>query len=191
MNWQPKQDIVGQKMPRKSKEQERFYISNIRKLISIEHSMPLREMQHQLEQNGIHLHVDYINRLREKILRERTHRADRKILSSSLAAFEDILTETTKIAWQIALSNQSTRKERIAALKEIREAQKDIFDKLFDSGVFDRKLGVVEHQPRAAITIEQKAQLIETMISWGIIKPLEDHERLNSPQPADSDYRPG
>jgi len=178
-------------MPHKSKEQERFYISNIRKLISIEHSMPLREMQHQLEQNGIHLHIDYINRLREKILRERTHRADRKLLSSSLAAFEDILTETTKIAWQIALSNQSTRKERIAALKEIRESQKDIFDKLFDSGVFDRKLGVVEHQPKLALTIEQKAQLIETMIRWGIIKNNENHERLINPRPTDADQNRG
>ena len=178
-------------MPRKSKEQERFYIANIRKLIAIEHSMPLREMQHQLEQNGLHLDIDYINRLRDKILRERTHRADRKVLSSSLAAFEDILTETTKIAWQIALSNQSTRKERIAALKEIREAQKDIFDKLFDSGVFDRKLGVVEHQPKAALTLEQKAQLIETMISWGIIKPIENNERSNNPQLTDPNHNRG
>lgn len=165
-------------MPRKSKEQEKFYIANIRKLMSIEHHMSLREMQHQLEQNGIRLHIDYINRLREKILRERAQRADRQLLSYSLAVFEDVLTETTKIAWQIALSNQSTRKERIAALKEIRESHKDIFDKLFDSGVFDRKIGVVEHAPKASLTIEQKAQLIETMIRWGIIRPNEENGQL-------------
>ncbi len=149
--------------------------------------MPLREMQHQLEQNGIRLDMDYINRLRDKILRERAQRADRQILSSSLAAFEDVLTETTKIAWQIALSNQSTRKERIAALKEIRESHNDLFDKLFDSGVFDRKLGVIEHQPKAPITLEQRAQLIETMIRWGIIKPAEEHGQLQSPQHANTD----
>lgn len=177
-------------MPRKTQEQEQFYISNIRKLISVEHSMPLREMQHQLEQNGLRLDMDYINRLRNKILRERTHRADRKILSSALAAFEDVLTETSKIAWQIALSNQSTRKERIAALKEIRESHKDIFDKLFDSGVFDRKLGVVEHQPKLPLNLEQKAQLIETMVRWGIIKSVQEHEQPNQ-QLTDADKGSG
>ncbi len=155
--------------------------------MSIEHGMPLREMQHQLEQNSIRLDIDYIGRLRDKILRERAQRADRQVLSSSLAAFEDVLTETTKIAWQIALSNQSTRKERIAALKEIRESHNDLFDKLFDSGVFDRKLGVVEHRPKLSLTLEQKAQLLETMVRWGIIRPIEEYGQLPNQKHANTD----
>lgn len=170
-----------------SKAQEQFFLQNIRKLLVIQHDMPLREMQHQLEENGIRLHLDYINSIRNKIIRERARRAEQKALSSALAAFEDVLTETTKIAWQIALSNQSTRKERIAALKEIREAHKDLFDKLFDAGVFDRKLGVLEHAPKAALTLEQKAQLIETMIRWGIVQPNEEHGQLTIPQYANTD----
>ena len=174
-------------MPRKSKEQVNLYLANVRKLMSIEHDMPLREMAHQLEQNGIHLDLHYIGHLREKVLRERAHRAERQVLSVSLAAFEDTLNETTKIAWQIALSNQSTRKERLAALKEIREACGDVFEKRFDSGVFERKLGVIEHRPKVALTIEQKAQLLETMVRWGIIRPIEEHEQLPTQKHADTD----
>ena len=174
-------------MPKRSKEQVRNYIANIRKLMVIQHDMPLIEMQHQLAENSIQLDVKYISYLREKILRERSVRADQKSLSSALSAFEDVLSETNKIAWQIALSNQSTRKERIAALKEIREAHKDIFDKLFDSGVFDRKIGVLEHAPKTALTIEQKAQLIATMVRWGIVRPPQDHGQLTTPQNANPD----
>ncbi|MDE2019411.1 MAG: hypothetical protein KGJ13_03620, partial [Patescibacteria group bacterium] len=169
-----------------SKTQEEFFIQNIRRLVVIQHDMSLREMQRQLEENGIHLHVDYINRLRKRIFRERLTRVDRQLLNEELAAFEDTLDETTKMAWQILFSNQATRKERIAAMKEIREARKDLFDKKFDAGVFDRKLGVVEHEPKLPLTMEQRAQLIETMIRWGIIQSTEAHGELKAPKDADA-----
>ena len=168
----------------------RNYISNIRKLMVIQPDMPLIEIQHQLGENGFQLDVKYISSLRDRILRERAMRTDQKTLSSALSAFEDVLMETAKNAWSIALSNLSTRKEKIAALKEIREAHRDVFDKLFDAGVFNRKLGVVEHQPKIALTIEQKAQLIETMVRWGIIKSVEEHEQP-AQQLTDADNRAG
>ena len=162
-------------------------MANIRKLMVIQHDMPLIEIQRQLEENGIRLDIKYISHLRDKILRERAHRADRKALSYALAAFEDVLSETTKIAWQIALSNQSTRKERIAALKEIREAHRDVFEKLFDTGVFDRKLGVVEHKPKLPLNDEQRAKLIEGMVLWGIVK--EEYEQLSNGESPDIDQK--
>jgi len=152
--------------------------------------MPLIEIQRQLGENGLNLNLKYIAFLRDKILRERTVRIDQKTLSSALSAFEDVLTEVAKNAWSIALSNLSTRKEKIAALREVRESHGDMIDKLFDAGVFNRKIGVIEHRPKVALTIEQKAQLLETMIRWGIIKSVQEHEQPNQ-QLTDADKGSG
>ncbi len=154
---------------KKSREQVSLYTANIRKLMVVQHDMPVVEMQKQLEKLGLRLDVHYIARLRDKILGERAKRADRMALNSALAAFQDVLTETTHMAWQIALSPQSTKRERLAALKEIREAHKDVFDKLFDAGVFNRKLGTFEADVRARpLMPEVETEILEAFQRWGV-----------------------
>ncbi len=161
---------------KKSHEQANLYMASIRKLMVVQHDMPTLEMQKQLEKLGIRLHVEYIRRLREKILRERSVRADRMALNTALAAFQDVLGETTHMAWQIALSPQSTKRERLAALKEIREAHKDVFDKLFDAGVFERKLGTIDANVLRAriLSPEAEAQILEAFQRWGMLPQQEN-----------------
>lgn len=179
-------------MPLKSKEQVRFYIANIRKLMAIDHNMPLREIQVQLEENNIHMQLNYIGLFRNKILNEQASRIDRKLLSPSFAILEDALIETTRVAWQIALSNASTRKERIAALREIRQAHNDVFNKLFVTKVFERKEkeGELDQRYISPLTLEQVSDMIETLIPWGIVKENEIHAQLPAPKPADLDSKP-
>jgi hypothetical protein len=155
---------------RKSKEQANLYSANIRKLMVVQHDMPALEMQKQLQKLGIHLHVEYIRRLREKILGERMRRVDRKSLNMALAAFEDVLTETARTAWQIALSPQATRMERLIAIKEIRESHTVIFNKLFDAGVFDRKLGSVDVNVKRSRPLSQdvEEEIFAAFQRWGI-----------------------
>jgi hypothetical protein len=38
----------------------------------------------------------------------------------------------------------SERNEVLSALREIRSAHNDVFDKLFDAGVFERKMGTLD-----------------------------------------------
>lgn len=127
-----------------SKEMVNMHKSQIRRLLAVNHHMPLREMQTILGKNGYtSLTLDYINSLREKVLKERVHFADRATLKNALADFASVLTETSRIAWSIALDGQADNREKISAIKEIRETHKDLFDKLFDAGVFDRRLGTL------------------------------------------------
>ncbi len=156
---------------KKSKEQTNFYLANIRKLMVVQHDMSAPEMQKQLEKLGLRFDVKYIRRLKEKVLRERQYRADRMTLNSALASFQDVLSETSHIAWQIALSSQSSKRDRIAALKEIRESHRDVFDKLFDAGVFDRKLGtldtnILRSRPLAP---EVETEILEAFKRWGVL----------------------
>lgn len=132
-------------MARYGKEQERYHTSKVRSLLTIDPQMSLREIQNQLAENNLPLHLNYIQRLTNKIRAERTKRIDTITLNRTLATFMDVLNETTRIAWQVAISGTSTKTEKIAALREIRAAHRDAFDKLFDAGVFNRKLGELEN----------------------------------------------
>ncbi len=154
---------------RKSKEQTSLYLANIRRLMVVQHDMSAPEMKKQLEKLGLRFDVKYIRRLKEKVLGERKYRADRMTLNSALATFQDVMAETSHIAWQIALSPQSSKRDRIAALKEIREAHRDVFDKLFDAGVFDRKLGTIDTNILRARPLEPEveAEILEAFQRWG------------------------
>lgn len=149
---------------KKSKEQVRLYMSNIRKLLVIRHDMPLREMQRQLEENGKHLDLDYINFLRAKVMRERVRRMDQKALYYALASFEDVMSEIIQQLWPIAMSNVASRKERIMALGQIRKTYEVAFDKLFDAGVFKRHLGELELKLRnAPLPDEAREEIVTTV----------------------------
>lgn len=137
----------------------------------VNHDMSLREMQHQLEENNLHLDMHYIGTLRDKILRERAVRSDHDLLAYDIAEFEDFMRALIAINFQVLLDKFATRKEKISASREIRGAKNDIIDKKFDAGLYKRKLGVVEHRVKTSLTHEQKDRLIKTMITWGIIKP--------------------
>jgi hypothetical protein len=56
------------------------------------------------------------------------------------------------------------------ALKEIREAHNAVFEKLFDAGVFDRKLGTLEMTVRNAPLPEEKKKAIRDVFEqWGLL----------------------
>ena len=60
--------------------------------------------------------------LLKEIHAERINRADRILLNTSLAVFEDPISETMRIAWAIALDPMAERTEQLAAIREFREA---------------------------------------------------------------------
>lgn len=137
----------------------------------MDHSMSNRELVDQLLANGIRLEEHYVGRLRRKVDQEKALRADRITLNQAIAAVSDTLTETTRLAWQIALNPVAKAHDRIAAMREIRKAHTDMFEILFDAGIFTRKLGMLEHEIRnAPLSDEQKKNIREAFVKWGLIK---------------------
>lgn len=159
-------------MPKISHDNKQFYKSKIRSLLAMDHSMSARELVQQLEENGIHLDQKYARKLRDEIDREKTLRTDRKLLNYALSSIEDTLTETIRLAWQIALNSARKPNDRISAMREIRKAHVELFNLLFDAGVFDRKLGSIEHTIRNAPLSEDKKVAIRSAFEkWGLILP--------------------
>ena len=170
-------------MPKISTERKQFYKAKIRSLLAIDHSMSTRELQSQLEQNGVNIDRHFLGKLRDKVEQERTLRTDRQTLNYALSTVEDTLNETTRLAWQVALNPQAKTHDRLAALREIRKSHTDMFNLLFDSGIFNRKLGTLEYEIRnTPLTDEQKKQIRRAFEMWGFVPPKQNE----TDQPATS-----
>jgi arginine repressor len=102
-------------MPRISHEQKQLYKSKIRALISRDHQASQKEVQLRLEAEGLKLDRFDLAKLLKEIQVERTRRADRKTLAYALASFEDTMTETVRIAWEIATDPFTKNSERLMA----------------------------------------------------------------------------
>lgn len=162
-------------MPSISAERKKFYKSKIRSLLVIDHQMTNRELESQLEQNGISLEEHYIGKLRRSIEQEKALRTDRLTLNHALATVQDTFTETNRLAWQIALNPAAKHRDRIMAMRKIEKAHTDMFQLLFDAGIFERKLGTLEHEIRnAPLNDEQKKKIREAFMRWGLIKKPDD-----------------
>jgi hypothetical protein len=60
-------------------------------------------------------------------------------------------------------------RDRAAALREIREAYNAMFEKLFDAGVFERKLDTLEATIRKTPLQEERKQASRLALqSWGM-----------------------
>jgi hypothetical protein len=96
----------------------------------------------KLNAEGINMDRDVLSKLLGKVYRERIKRADRQTLNYALASFEDTMTEVVRVAWEIAKAPYVNPQARVMALREVREAHNMVFEKLFDAGVFERKLSM-------------------------------------------------
>jgi hypothetical protein len=86
----------------------------------------------------------YIGSLLKATHTERAKRADTWTLNMALASFQDAMAEIARVGWEIANDKFAPGRDRAAALREVREAYKVVFEKFFDAGVFERKLGALD-----------------------------------------------
>jgi hypothetical protein len=114
---------------------------------------------------------------------ERSKRANTWMLNHALSAFQDVMMEISAVAWEIANDQFARKQDRVMALREIREAHKDMFEKLFDAGVFERKLGTLDATLRNTPLPEERKQAIRAVFTnWGLLEaPKEDATTTTPP----------
>jgi hypothetical protein len=103
---------------------------------------------------------------------ERVKRLNTLTLNYALSAFQDTVTEIVAVEWEIVNDPMADRLEKLAALREIRAAINDVFNKLFDAGVFERKLGTLDAAIRNKALPEEEKQVIRGVSeNWGLVAP--------------------
>ena len=149
-------------MPAFSKEKEKEFLAVIRLLLVRRPDISILGLQEALNQNGYHLHREYVTKLQKKVLAERIHRIeDRQLLSKEIAEFEDLVMATANELWKVILSNESSKQEKIRAINTLVNSRSILLEKKFNAGVFEKQLGRVKAEP--VLTAEQKEQVSKSL----------------------------
>jgi arginine repressor len=169
-------------MPRISQEQKQYYKSRIRSVLAQSPAITQVALQARLKADGLDLDRWYLASLLKSIQAERVKRLDTLTLNYALSSFQDVMMEISAVAWEIANDEFARKQDRVMALREIREAHNLIFEKLFDAGVFERKLGTLDATIRNTPLPDERKQAIRSVFeNWGLLPaPKED---AGTPQP--------
>jgi hypothetical protein len=159
----------------------------VRSVIAQDHQIGLDDLADRLEREyGIHIERHYLSGLVRTIYRERALRADRQTLNQALAAFDDTMAQVVRVAWEIANDPFARKQDHVMALREIREANSAVFEKLFDAGVLERKLGTIDAALRnTPLAPERKESIAVVFENWKLApKPIEAVEvkAIEAPQ---------
>ena len=129
-----------------SKERQQEHISQIRRILVVKPEASILDIKESLskQRSPLDLDKDYINKLVNRIRKERAKRLDKYTINVILANFQDEVEELKKRLWLIITNPNSSDQSKISAIRELRTSSKDLFDKMFDAGVFKRKLGEIE-----------------------------------------------
>ena len=165
-------------MPSVSAEQKQYYKSRIRSIIAQHPTITQVGLRERLAADGLPLDRWYVATLLKSIQVERVKRLNTLTLNYALSSFQDVMMEISAVAWSIANDEFARKQDRVMALREIREAHKDMFEKLFDAGVFERKLGTLDTTIRNTPLPEERKQAIRNVFTnWGLIEaPKEETE---------------
>jgi hypothetical protein len=171
-------------MPRVSHDQKQFYRARIRSLITQNPQITQRELKERLEMEGLNLDRKYLGTLINGLHRERAKRADIMTLNQALAWFQDAMIEIAKPGWEIMNNPMAKDVNKTLAMRAVTEAYNLMFEKLFDAGVFERKLGTLDATIRNTPLPEERKQAIRVAFeNWGLLEaPKEDVQRDNTAQ---------
>jgi hypothetical protein len=172
-------------MPAVSTKTKHYYRERIRSVMVQNPQTSIDGIQRSLERIGLKLERHYVGKLVNEIHAERIRRAQTWSLNSALTALQDAMGEIVRVGWEIANDRKYEGRDRAAALREIREAYNLVFEKMFDAGVFERKLGTMDLAIRNAPLPDEKKQAIRaTFENWGLLAaPKEDEPRTTTPAP--------
>lgn len=165
-------------MARYTKEQMDNHLAQVRRLLVINPDLSCREIREKLsnrKDNPIRLHPDYIRRMKNEVIEGRNKRYDSYTVDNVLAKFQDELDEMKKILWSIIFNQTSTPSEKVQALRELRNNSDNFFERMFNAGIFEKKLGVMDLNEQK--TLKDIEQLPEDE-QREIFKKLAEAEKL-------------
>ena len=125
------------------KEKKREYLSRVRQVLVAKPDATIMQVQSVLEDNGLKLDKDFINKLINTIRRERYTRYDNATVKKALAEFEDFILSTSQDLLKIAKTSKLDMAKLMALDMRVKHYHM-LLEKQFDAGVFERKLGTID-----------------------------------------------
>lgn len=167
-------------MPAYSKENQHYYESRIRSIMVLRPEVSLREIQQTLEDSTeapLHLTLNYISKLKHKIVGERAHRNDNLNKGARIAALQDKHAMVAQRLWVEASNIKNPGVVRVMALKALVELDTKMLNAEMDAGIYERALGTLE-VARKPISVEDANRIMASLKMWGIL-PEQAKQVLN------------
>ena len=166
-------------MPPLSTKTKHYHRERVRSLIVQQPHISAEGIRRALEADGLSLDRGYVQSLLKAIMSERAKRAETWTLNFALASFQDAMAEIARVGWEIANDKFTPGRDRAAALREVREAYNAAFEKMFDAGVFERKLGTLDATIRnTPLPEDRKQALAAVFANWGLVARPDDTKAL-------------
>lgn len=175
-----------------SKAQRDYHKSRIRAIMVHNPDASDRYIKETLQaakQAPLSLHRTYIATIKKKILVERTNRHNGANIAHRLAFIQDKIRQIDKQLWDLVNSEHIGDREKIAALKELRENEIKLLQAEMDAGLYDRKLGTIDIEALRNRQIDPAHQqrAIDSFKAWGFIEAdaveVETKQPNDQPQP--------
>jgi hypothetical protein len=165
---------------RLSKEKTKELIEAVRREIVRNPNTTIQEIQQNLNIHYGHIFdKNFVGKLKNKIHRERFCRYNIITVKHEIAKFEDTIEELCNLLWKIIDDEQSTRRERINAIREIRSAKSVLLETMFDSGVFEVNEKIQKaDEPLSLEELEKINRAIEFALTPRMINTSENDENM-------------
>lgn len=138
-------------MPAYSKEREAYHVARVRSILIRKSDAAVLEIRDVLSthpSSPLTLNHKYLERIVKKIRGERAQRLNRTTVNYVLAELSDQIQELNGRLWLIIGNENAAARDKIQAIRTMRENSVALFDKMFDAGVFERQLGKVQTEKR-------------------------------------------
>lgn len=154
-----------------SKEFKEYARSRVRAVLVSNPGASLRQIKTALakSKNPLDISVKTIQRHVHAIRKDRTMRNNWKLINERIGEIQDKKEQIDQMLWAIAADPNEKTLNRIAAMRELMENEKRLLQSEMDAGIFERKLGTLTHIP-AAVDPAKRAEVVEAMVRFGIIK---------------------
>lgn len=162
---------------RYNKERQKEHLARVKRILVINSNISVARIMEELKKskNPLILDKDYALKLVNKIRKERTKRFERYTVDKVLVGFQDEVEELKKNLWNIINGRETEPNEKTSAIRELRNSSKDLFDKFFDSGIFERDLGKLKMKKE--ISDEDKKLLNQAIKYAGDISKEDNREQ--------------
>lgn len=118
------------------------------------------------------LDKDAVNRYIRQIRKEATEKINKSIIEDEIGKLEDEFNQVIFELWEI-VKGPANHKEKIAAINQIINSKKVLFNIKFDAGVFNRKLGELNIKDKLD---EEERKLLNEALQYGTGKPSQDNK---------------
>lgn len=147
-------------------EQKDEFRSIVRSLVVRKPDLSIRQIQELLRDHPIRpieIGKDLVGKLAKEVHERRAERIDLYTVNEVLGKFEDEVTELKEILLGLIQSKTVSSMAKVVAIKEYRQSSLALIDKMFDAGVFEKKLGTLELTRKLS---EEESQLLDQAIEY-------------------------